>query len=196
MAQVKFLIENTKWASVLSHLLTCICCTHFSFYLLWEHLPGVFGNSQLKSRGFWRTRCLICVFLCGPVTTLPPCWWPHRNPHKHKHKHRTHQSWRTNTRSVTSSSGIVKLRWLPSDLTNRVYTGCAVSRSEATLCDRKFHWIISHYWQCRRARTSVLRTAVVWLTCFLLSLWLLWFTRFSSTPEFMLSFDQEITRKY
>lgn len=74
-----------------SHLTNGICCRHFSFYLLWEHLPGVFGNSQLKSL-FIHTRCLICVCLslwaCQNSPSLA-CWWPHWNPHKHKHKHAT-----------------------------------------------------------------------------------------------------------
>lgn len=34
----------------------------WSFYLLLEHLPGVFGNSQFKSLSFGSHR-LICVYL-------------------------------------------------------------------------------------------------------------------------------------
>lgn len=71
-----------------SHLTNGICCSHFSFYLLWEYLPGVFGNSQFNH--FSYAHCLICVCLslwaCHNSSTLTTRW-PHRNSHKHKHKH-------------------------------------------------------------------------------------------------------------
>lgn len=56
-----------------SHLINGICWRHFSFDLLWEHLPGVFGNSQLKSLSI-STHCLIsvCLSLWACHNSTPP----------------------------------------------------------------------------------------------------------------------------
>lgn len=77
------------------------------FYLLWEHLPGVFGNSLFMSLSL-RTHCpYLCVpSHCGPVTALPS--WPHRNPHKHKHEQTNNRKSQSLTRDLGFDLGLMR----------------------------------------------------------------------------------------
>lgn len=113
-----------------------VFAVNLSAFIFCENIsPGVFGNSQMKSRAFWRTRCLICVRLSlrGPSLLSHPgllvTTQESNSTNTNTRPLRMHHSWPANTRSVTSGSS---RRQPPADLNLQCLSFLIIS--EASWC--------------------------------------------------------------